>query len=54
MSAIFKHRRVPRHLIIHDEYDGRPKSRLRPGRMMVWLLLAAAAFFAAYNGLSLP
>ncbi len=37
MSAIFKKRRVPNHLIIRDEYEIRPRNRFTLLKGLVWL-----------------
>jgi len=39
MSAIFKSRKTPRHLVIHEESRLRPQSRFRPWRFLLWLLV---------------
>jgi hypothetical protein len=39
MSAIFKSRKIPRHLVIQQEARFGPQPRLRPWRMLLWLLL---------------
>lgn len=39
MSAIFKSRKTPRHLVIQEESRLYPRPRLRPWRLLLWLLL---------------
>jgi hypothetical protein len=39
MSAIFKNRKVPRHLVIEQELPLKARPRLRPWRLLLWLLL---------------
>lgn len=39
MSAIFKHRKIPRHLVIEQERPLRARSRVRPWRLLLWLVL---------------
>lgn len=39
MSAIFKTRKIPRHLIIEPETPWQTKPRLRPWRLLLGLLL---------------
>lgn len=38
MSAIFKSRKVPRHLVIEKESRLRPQPRFRPWRILLWLI----------------
>ena len=40
--SIFKERRVPKHLIIHDEYDGRRRSRFNFMKVLFWCLLTVS------------
>lgn len=37
--SIFKERKVPKHLIIHDEYDFRRRSRFNFMKVVFWGLL---------------
>jgi hypothetical protein len=37
MSAIFKKRKTPRHLIIRDEYEIRPRTRFTLLKGLLWL-----------------
>lgn len=37
--SVFKERKIPKHLIIHDEYDIRRKSRFNFLRLVFWTLL---------------
>ena len=39
MSAIFKTRKTPRHLVIEPELPLKAKPRLRPGRLLLSLLV---------------
>lgn len=41
MSAIFKTRKTPRHLVIEPERRMGTQPRLRPGRLLLWLLVLA-------------
>ncbi|HWK53356.1 MAG TPA: hypothetical protein VNR18_03230 [Hyphomicrobiales bacterium] len=57
MSAIFKNRRVPKHLIIHDEYEPRGRSRFGLLKAVLWLavllLLTGAVLMATDRTLGL-
>lgn len=39
MSAIFKTRKTPRHLVIQPESPLRTQPRLRPWRLLLWLIV---------------
>lgn len=41
MSGIFKNRKVPRHLILHEESSFRRKTRFGFWRVLFWVLLLA-------------
>jgi hypothetical protein len=39
MSAIFKNRKIPKHLIIEEEPPYRRRSRTSTAKMLVWVLI---------------
>jgi hypothetical protein len=41
MSAIFKNRKIPKHLIIQEEPTYRRRSRNSTTRVLVWVLLVS-------------
>lgn len=41
MSSIFKQRKIPKHLIIQDDYEFRHKPRLNLWRLVRWVVLAS-------------
>jgi hypothetical protein len=47
MSAIFKTRKIPRHLVIEAVPVQRPASRWRPWGLLLWLLCLLALTVAA-------
>lgn len=39
--SIFKERKIPKHLIIHDEYEIRKRSRFSFSKLLMWALTLA-------------
>lgn len=54
MSAIFKSRKTPRHLVIEQEARLRTQPRLRPWRLLLWLVALLLLTGLALRFLPLP
>ncbi|MDR0780952.1 MAG: hypothetical protein LBF16_09720 [Pseudomonadales bacterium] len=49
MSAIFKKRKVPKHLIIRDEYEIRPRTRSTLFKKLLWLGVLALLIWIGWS-----
>lgn len=48
--SIFKDKKIPKHLIIHDEYEVRRRSKLNLSKLLfLGLLLASLAYVIVIN-----